>query len=164
MEPTIYRFIFRYSKKEQILLLLFTLISFPFLYYSLDLPKQIINLLNQKVAAIPDPAGAAQVDAMPMTFFGVAQPVELSLPFGSVPSAGVINGAFKYQINVAKGHWANAAAAPAPHLYARVLRFPLPHFRKVGQGEIIPMITAEVEPLAASSAMPWRCRFSRRNC
>ena len=32
-------------------------------------------------------------------------------------------------------------------LYARVIRFPLPRFRKVSQGEIIPMITAEVEPL-----------------
>ena len=30
---------------------------------------------------------------------------------------------------------------------ARVIRFPLPRFRKVSQGEIIPMITAEVEPL-----------------
>ena len=32
-------------------------------------------------------------------------------------------------------------------LYARILRFPLPQFRKVSQGELIPMITAEVEPL-----------------
>ena len=32
-------------------------------------------------------------------------------------------------------------------LYARVLRFPLPHFRKLSHGEIITMITAELEPL-----------------
>jgi ABC-type multidrug transport system fused ATPase/permease subunit len=32
-------------------------------------------------------------------------------------------------------------------LFSRVLRFPLPHFRRVGAGEIIPMITQEVEPL-----------------
>ena len=31
-------------------------------------------------------------------------------------------------------------------LYSRVLRFPLPHFRKVSSGELIPMITSEVEP------------------
>ena len=32
-------------------------------------------------------------------------------------------------------------------LYARILRFPLPHFKKVAPGEIIPMVTAEVEPV-----------------
>ena len=32
-------------------------------------------------------------------------------------------------------------------LYARVLRFPIARFRKLGQGEVIPIITAEVEPL-----------------
>ena len=35
MEPTIYRFILRYSKREQIALLIMTAFSFPFLYYSL---------------------------------------------------------------------------------------------------------------------------------
>ena len=32
-------------------------------------------------------------------------------------------------------------------LYTRVLRFPLPHFRRVSQGELISMVTQEVEPL-----------------
>ncbi|MCW5699082.1 MAG: ATP-binding cassette domain-containing protein, partial [Rhodospirillales bacterium] len=32
-------------------------------------------------------------------------------------------------------------------LFTSVLRFPLPHFRKTSQGEIIAMITSEVEPL-----------------
>ena len=43
MEPTIFKFILKHSRKEQILLLLGTLASFPFLYVSLDLPKTIIN-------------------------------------------------------------------------------------------------------------------------
>src|SRR5258708_39846495 len=43
LEPTIYRFIMRHSLKQQIVLLLLTLVSFPFLYYSLDLPKTIVN-------------------------------------------------------------------------------------------------------------------------
>ena len=43
MEPSIYRYIFRYSKREQLLLVVLTVISFPFLYLSLDLPKTIIN-------------------------------------------------------------------------------------------------------------------------
>src|SRR5882757_3430477 len=43
LEPTIYRFILRHSLSQQLVLILFTLISFPFLYLSLDLPKTIIN-------------------------------------------------------------------------------------------------------------------------
>src|ERR1700710_2701338 len=43
LEPTIYRFILKHSLRPQIMLLLLTLASFPFLYYSLDLPKTIVN-------------------------------------------------------------------------------------------------------------------------
>src|SRR3981189_3463635 len=41
--PTIYGFILRHSRREQIYLVVVTLLSFPFLYYSLELPKVIIN-------------------------------------------------------------------------------------------------------------------------
>ena len=59
-----------------------------------------------------------------------------------------VNGAFKYFINVYRGKLGEQMLRRLRYdLYARVLRFPLPHFRKVSQGEIIPMITAEVEPL-----------------
>ena len=43
MQPSVFRFIWHYSKREQALLLLLTIIAFPFLYLSLDLPKIIIN-------------------------------------------------------------------------------------------------------------------------
>src|SRR5919205_3652446 len=43
LEPSVYRFILKHSMKQQVLLLLLTLVSFPFLYYSLDLPKTIVN-------------------------------------------------------------------------------------------------------------------------
>src|SRR6476619_4468197 len=43
IEPTIYRFILRHSLPQQLLLVALTILSFPFLYYSLDLPKTIIN-------------------------------------------------------------------------------------------------------------------------
>src|ERR1700730_15397657 len=43
LEPTVYRFILKHSLKQQIALLVLTLVSFPFLYYSLDLPKTIVN-------------------------------------------------------------------------------------------------------------------------
>src|SRR6516164_2926230 len=43
LQPTIYRFILRHSLRQQLLVLMLTLASFPFLYYSLKLPKTIIN-------------------------------------------------------------------------------------------------------------------------
>jgi len=140
MEPTIYRFIFRYSKREQIVLLLVTLLSFPFLYYSLDLPKRIIN----------DALGAKGSTEFPTDLFGyqVDQLTYLWVLSGMFLALVCVNGAFKYHINVAKGQLGERMLRRLRYdLYARVLRFPLPHFRKVSQGEIIPMVTAEVEPL-----------------
>src|SRR6266851_3623256 len=43
LEPSVWSFIRKYSLRQQILLLLLTLVSFPFLYYSLKLPKEIVN-------------------------------------------------------------------------------------------------------------------------
>src|SRR5215831_14501192 len=43
LDPTIYGYIVHYSWRDQIYLVVVTLLSFPFLYYSLDLPKLIIN-------------------------------------------------------------------------------------------------------------------------
>src|SRR5689334_16777862 len=43
LDPTIYGYILHYSRHEQIYLVVVTLLSFPFLYYSLDLPKLIVN-------------------------------------------------------------------------------------------------------------------------
>jgi ABC-type uncharacterized transport system permease subunit len=43
MEPTLFSFIWKYSRREQMMLLFVTLITFPFLYVTLELPKRIIN-------------------------------------------------------------------------------------------------------------------------
>src|SRR5438128_12525196 len=43
LDPSLYGFVLRYSLREQIYLVVVTLLSFPFLYYSLELPKVIIN-------------------------------------------------------------------------------------------------------------------------
>ena len=43
LDPSIYGYILHYSLREQIYLVVATLFSFPFLYYSLDLPKLIVN-------------------------------------------------------------------------------------------------------------------------
>ena len=62
MESTVYKFIFRYSRKEQVFILIFTLLSLPFYYASLDIPKLIVN----NVLADPDsPAPGSAAAATP---------------------------------------------------------------------------------------------------
>ena len=138
MEPSIYRFILRYSKREQIVLLIMTGLSFPFLYYSLDLPKKIINeALGAK--------GGFPVEWLGLTFDQLEYLWTLS---GLFLALVCINGGFKYVVNVYRGQLGERMLRRLRYdLYARVLRFPLGRFRRMSQGEIIPMITAEVEPL-----------------
>ncbi|SDG10934.1 MULTISPECIES: ABC transporter transmembrane domain-containing protein [Thalassobaculum] len=140
MESTIYRFILRYSKREQIILLVMTLISFPFLYYSLDLPKRIVN----------EALGAKGTTDFPITFLGIEfhQLEYLWTLSGLFLVLVFINGGFKYWINVYRGRLGERMLRRLRYeLYTRILRFPIPHFRRVSQGEIIPMVTQEVEPL-----------------
>jgi ABC-type multidrug transport system fused ATPase/permease subunit len=140
IESTIYRFILRYSKREQVILLAMTLISFPFLYYSLDLPKRIIN----------EALGAKGKTEFPVTFLGIElhQLEYLWTLSGLFLALVFINGGFKYWINVYRGRLGELMLRRLRYeLYVRVLRFPIPHFRRVSQGEIIPMVTQEVEPL-----------------
>jgi ABC-type multidrug transport system fused ATPase/permease subunit len=137
MEPTLIRFILRHSLRQQIIVVALTLVSFPFLYYSLDLPKTIIN---QAIAG----------KNRPDTFLGIPvdQIAYLMAMSGLFLLMVFVNGGFKYAINVYKGRLGERMLRRFRYeLYTRILRFPIGHFRRVSQGELIPMITAEVEPL-----------------
>ena len=144
MENSIYRFVLRYSKPQQIVVLLITVCSLPFYYVSLDIPKKIVNGALE---------GEAEDFPKPLEFFGFSfgeldQLILLAALCGVFLALVFVNGGFKYYINVYKGLLGERMLRRLRYqLYGRILRFPLPHFRKVSQGEIIPMITAEVEPL-----------------
>jgi ABC-type multidrug transport system fused ATPase/permease subunit len=138
LEPTIYRFIMRHSWRDQLVVLGVTAASLPFYYYSLDLPKTIINkaILGKKFPQ--DWWFGMVLDQIP--FLMALCTVFLTLVF--------INGGFKYVINVLQNRTGERMLRRFRFsLYARLLRFPVGHFKRVSSGEIIPMITAEVEPL-----------------
>ncbi len=139
MDKSLYKYIFRYSMRQQIILLAITAVSLPFIYLGLDLPKQIIN--EAIIAPAADfPVGFLGVDLDQVPYLFVLCAIFLLLI--------VVNGGFKYYISVFKGIIGERMLRRLRYdLYSRVLRFPLPTFRKMSQGEIIPMITAEVEPL-----------------
>jgi ABC-type multidrug transport system fused ATPase/permease subunit len=139
IEPTLYKFILRHSWRQQFQVLALTLVSFPFLYYSLDLPKNIINVIT-KWTPHDFSVGIAEFHLNHLTYLWTL----CGLYFLMV----LINGAFKYWINRYKGQLGERMLRRLRYeLYKRLLRFPISHFKKVSPGELIPMITSEVEPL-----------------
>ncbi len=136
MQPTIFGFIRRYSWRQQLVILVATVLSFPFLYASLDLPKQIINdALGQ-----PDGGVIMGYELKQLDYLMVLCTAFLLLV--------LINGGFKYFINVYKGVVAERMLRRFRYmLYSQTMRFPLPQFRRLSQGELVQLINAEVEPL-----------------
>ncbi|MDD9917987.1 MAG: ABC transporter ATP-binding protein [Rhodospirillaceae bacterium] len=145
MEKSIFKYILRYSKSQQLFLLCVILAFYPFLFITLDLPKIIVNRAIK-------PGGDGGPFDVPI--FGFEIPLDVSqvaylliLSF-SYLALVFITGGFKYYISVFKGRLGERLLRRLRYqLYSRILRFPTPHFKKISQGELIPMITAEVEPL-----------------
>jgi ABC-type multidrug transport system fused ATPase/permease subunit len=134
---TMYGYVMRYSWRQQLAPLVLTAVSFPFLYYSYDLPKTIVN---RAIGGKKFPQDFFGLDLDQIPYLMVLCALFLALVF--------INGGFKYYINVLKGRLGERMLRRLRYeLYHRLLRFPLAHFKKVQPGEIIPMVTSEVEQL-----------------
>jgi putative ABC transport system ATP-binding protein len=104
---------------------------------SLEVPKWIVN-------------NAIQGEHFPQSFLGyqfdqIPYLVLLCMIFLALV---VANNVVKYVLNLYKGVIGERMLRRLRHqLYFQVLRFRPGHFRKVSSGELIPMITAEVEDL-----------------
>ena len=139
MEHSIYRYVIRHSLRAQVVLTLLAIASFPFLYAFYELPKQIVNRVIQ------GDTGDFPVVALGFSLSQLEFLFTLCVGFLLLV---VANQGFKYAINVLAGRTGERMLRRLRYdLYSRILRFPLPHFRKLSHGEIITMITAEVEPL-----------------
>src|SRR3954468_4719078 len=138
LEPTLWRFIIKHSWKSQLIALVLTLASFPFLYISLDLPKNIVNHAIRADAKFPQSVFGFEFERIPY----------LMLLCGAFLMTVLINGGFKYCINTYKGRLGERMLRRFRYqLYMRLLRFPLTHFHKTSSAQIIPMVTAESESL-----------------
>ena len=139
MEPSIYRYIIKFSLRQQIILTLMAIASFPFLYAFYQLPKMII-----------DDAILAKDTVFPIEVAGIEldQTGFLWLLCSAFLLLVIVNQGFKYIINLYAGITGERMLRRLRFdLFARILRFPLPQFRKTSSGEMVTMITAEVEPL-----------------
>lgn len=137
MENSLFAFIWKYSKREQLMLLAFTAFTFPFLYATLELPKRIIN----------DAIGAQN---LVIDVFGVEM-TQIQFLIGLCMSylvAVVVHGLMKMRLNTMKGVLAERLLRRFRYnLIARMLRFPKRYFQDTSQGELVSMITSEAEPM-----------------
>jgi len=137
LAPSIYGYILRHSLREQIYLVVVTLLSFPFLYYSLDLPKLIVN---RAISGKEYPQKFMGMEFNQIPYLIVLCSIFLALV--------LINGWFKLHINVKKGQVGERMLRRLRYqLYERVLRFPLSHFDRTATGQVIAMMTGELEPV-----------------
>ncbi|VAW14087.1 Efflux ABC transporter, permease/ATP-binding protein [hydrothermal vent metagenome] len=164
MDKNLFRYIWTHSRAEQLRVLVVVLISFPFMFLALDLPKSIVNGPIQgqgfeqpgAVATwlalhlpIPGPLqGRFGQEVMIFSGFEMERLdylLALSLSFLALVC---INGLFKFYINSYKGRMGERMLRRLRYqLVDRLLRFPIHHFRKVRSSEIATMVKDEVEPL-----------------
>ena len=136
MEPSLYRYILDHSKKDQIGLIILSLVSLPLVYVTLELPKKIINLLEGQ--EVPQAIFGYELDRLEFLLL-------FSFAFLLVV---LVSGGLKYLLNVYRGALGERVLRRLRfELYERILRFPMPHFKRVSSNELIPMITSETEIL-----------------
>lgn len=161
MERNLFKYIWHHSKGEQLVILALVLISLPFYYVSLNLPKNIVNqgILGEGFEGPGSTQNFLVVD-LPFseTLFGeslrlfdgfaMEQPGYLLALSFSFFGFVLITGAFKFVINTSKGRLGERMLRRLRYELAdRILRFPILRVRKMKQAETATMIKDEVEPL-----------------
>src|SRR3954468_13523534 len=142
MERSLFGFIIRYSKRDQLLIVPLVVATMVVYYLSLDLPKTIINQAIQGTS-LPTPESVRkflgfELNRIPSLF-------ALSVLFLALI---VLNGWLKFQINTMKGWMGERMLRRLRYaLFDYILRFPLARFRRVKAAEMATMIKDEVEPL-----------------
>jgi ABC-type multidrug transport system fused ATPase/permease subunit len=136
IEKTLFRYIWKHSRRDQIILLFVTSALFPFLFLTLELPKRIIN----------DAIGA---NTQTVIFgVGLSQIAFLSLLCAGFLMAVLAHGLLKMRINTMKGILAERLLRRLRFgLVEQMLRFPKPYFQNTSQGEVVTIITSETEPM-----------------
>ncbi|MBV8563942.1 MAG: ABC transporter ATP-binding protein/permease [Methylobacteriaceae bacterium] len=163
MEPQLFRYIWRHSRREQIIILLIIVASLPFYWISLDVPKAIVNdaiqgrafthgktvaRLFEGVISLPDFLGGTKILEIPGIPLGQMQ--YLFALSGWYFVLVLVNGWFKYLVNIRKGilgEW--MLRRMRFDLFALLMRFRPEDIRAVKPAEVASMIKDEVEPIGA---------------
>ncbi|MFK7876421.1 MAG: ABC transporter transmembrane domain-containing protein [Paracoccaceae bacterium] len=137
MDRTLFVFIWKHSKRQQLALLAMTIVTFPFLYATLELPKRIIN---DAIDADNPMVAVLGYDLTQIQFL-------MALSFGYL-GAVLCHGLLKMRLNTMKGVLAERMLRRFRYqLISRMMRFPKPYFQRTSQGELVSMVTSEAEPM-----------------
>ncbi len=161
MDKSLFRYIWKHSKRDQLIVCAVVLASQPFYFMSLDLPRQIVNEAIQGEAfrdgnttapflklGIDLPSwlggGSFQIfDGFQLSRVGLLFGLSTLFLFFVI-----INGGFKYWINVAKGILGERMLRRMRFdLFTMVLRFTPEALRTVKSSETATIIKDEVEPI-----------------
>ena len=162
IDKSLFKYTWRHTKRQQVWILIVVLVSMVPLFMSLDLPKQIVNgpiqgsgyedpgaQLTYFQFSLPVPTWISEAGEIPLT-----PGIELDRLTALYALSGiflgfvVINGVFKYYINIYKGRLGERMLRRMRYeLIDRVLRFPLGQFRRVKASEVATMIKDELQPL-----------------
>ncbi|TCR67285.1 ABC transporter ATP-binding protein [Bosea sp. BK604] len=161
METNLFRYVWQKSRGEQIVVLLIIFASIPFNWISFDVPKRIVNdaiqggafkdgktttTLMDFTIRMPEFLGGARFhlfDGIQVNQLGLL--LGLSLYFLLLV---LINGAFKYVINVRKGILGERMLRRMRYdLFSQLMRFRPEEMRSVKPAEVASMIKDEVEPI-----------------
>ncbi len=142
MERSLFGFIIRYSKRDQLRIVPFVLLTMVVYYASLDLPKTIIN---EAIQGGRFEEGQASTQFLWLELGRIEYLFALSMIFLGLI---VLNGWLKFRINTMKGWMGERMLRRLRYaLYDHILRFPLARFRRAKAAEMATMIKDEVEPL-----------------
>ncbi|MEL6617310.1 MAG: ABC transporter transmembrane domain-containing protein [Pseudomonadota bacterium] len=137
MDSSLFAFIWKHSKRDQLMLLALTVVTFPFLYATLELPKRIIN---DAIGSSTSVVSVLGVELTQIQFL-------MALCFGYL-AAVLAHGLLKMRLNTMKGVTAERMLRRFRYqLLARMMRFPRSYFRSTSQGELVSMVTSEAEPM-----------------
>ncbi len=160
LEPNLYRFIWRNSRRQQIVVLAVILVSLPFYFASFDIPKRIINDALQG-KAFADPAATIRFLELSLplpaalggsiSLFEGFQVTQLGLLWwlsGIFLALVIINGALKNVVNIMKGVLGERLLRRLRYtLLDQYLRFRPEDIRGVKPAEAASIIKDEVDPI-----------------
>ncbi|MEL6503042.1 MAG: ABC transporter transmembrane domain-containing protein [Pseudomonadota bacterium] len=160
LDTKLLRYVWRHTRAEQIWILFVIILSMPTYFLVLDLPVRIINqpIQGRGFEQVGDTQQFLDISFGLPNFLGGQSWVlfegftlerwpyliALSCLFLTLVC---INGLFKFYINTYKGRLGERMLRRMRYsLVDRVLRFPIPHFKRVKGSEVASMVKDEIEP------------------
>ncbi|ORE89838.1 ABC transporter transmembrane domain-containing protein [Aurantimonas sp. 22II-16-19i] len=159
LDESVFRYVWRYTRSQQLWLFAVLAMSLPLYYLTLDLPKRIVNgpisgdwqpgqtqTLFGFSLPVPEFLGGGELrisDGVDLDRFGVLIALSLTFLFFVI-----VNGLFKFYLSTYKGKLGERLLRRLRfQLVDRVLRFPSGRFKQVRGSEIASMIKDETEPV-----------------